>query len=242
LGDDAEVTESGLQVLDVAVGEGPAAERCDTVTVHYTGTLASGDQFDGSVERGEPLQFTLGSGEVIKGWDEGLAGMQVGGQRTLAIPPELAYGDSAKGDIPANSQLIFDVEMVGLSQRPQLPEAPADVEDYETTGSGLQYTVLEAAEGEEAGVGDEVLVHYSGWLEDGTLFDSSLNPDRCEPFVFRLGQGMVIPGWDEGVVGMMVGEQRQLVIPPEIGYGASGYGPIPADSTLVFEVELVGIR
>lgn len=242
LGDEAEVAESGLQVLETEVGEGPAAERCDTLTMHYTGTLASGHQFDGSVERGKPFQFTLGAGEVIQGWDEGLAGMQVGGRRTLAIPPELGYGSQAKGDIPPNSQLLFDVEMLDLFQRPELPNGPSVLEAMETAPSGLQYAILDEGDGEEAASGDAVLVHYAGWLPDGTLFDSSLNPDRCEPFMFALGQGMVIPGWDAGVAGMKVGERRQLVIPPDLAYGADGYGPIPPDSTLTFEVELVGIR
>ncbi|MFN2115221.1 MAG: FKBP-type peptidyl-prolyl cis-trans isomerase [Anaerolineae bacterium] len=242
LGEGAVVTDSGLQILELTAGEGPVAERCDTLAVHYTGTLASGVQFDGSISRGAPFMFTLGAGEVISGWDEGLEGASAGTRRTLAIPPELGYGSADKGNIPPNSQLLFDVEVVGVAKRPELPNGPNLVEAYEEDENGLQYAVLEEGDGDVATSGDAVMVHYAGWLEDGTLFDSSLNPDRCEPLTFGLGQGMVIPGWDAGVTGMKVGERRQLVIPPELAYGPEGYGPIPPDSTLVFEVELVGIR
>ena len=106
---------SGLQYRDDAVGEGREAKAGDTVSVHYTGTLQDGSKFDSSRDRGQPLQFPLGAGHVIKGWDEGVAGMKVGGKRTLVIPPDLGYG--ARGYppvIPPNSTLVFDVELMGI--------------------------------------------------------------------------------------------------------------------------------
>jgi FKBP-type peptidyl-prolyl cis-trans isomerase FkpA len=114
---------------------------------------------------------------------------------------------------------------------------------FTTTASGLQYEDLVVGTGTEAGQGRNVTVHYTGWLyqdgQQGAKFDSS--KDRDEPFIFPLGAGMVIKGWDEGVAGMKVGGTRVLVIPPALGYGARGAGGvIPPNATLRFEVELLG--
>ena len=105
---------SGLQYREDAVGEGREAKAGDTVSVHYTGTLQDGSKFDSSRDRGQPLQFPLGAGHVIKGWDEGVAGMKIGGRRTLVIPPELGYGARSVGPIPPNSTLVFDVELMDI--------------------------------------------------------------------------------------------------------------------------------
>ncbi|HEX6042717.1 FKBP-type peptidyl-prolyl cis-trans isomerase [Longimicrobium sp.] len=107
-------TPSGLQYRDDAVGDGPEAKSGQTVSVHYTGTLLDGKKFDSSRDRGQPFQFGLGAGQVIRGWDEGVAGMKVGGRRTLVIPPELGYGSRAIGPIPPNSTLRFEVELLGV--------------------------------------------------------------------------------------------------------------------------------
>jgi len=109
------------------------------------------------------------------------------------------------------------------------------------TASGLKYFDLKVGGGAEAKSGAKVSVHYTGWLTDGKKFDSSL--DRHEPFVFNLGAGMVIKGWDEGVQGMKIGGKRQLQIKPELGYGARGAGGvIPPNATLIFDVELIGVN
>jgi len=109
------------------------------------------------------------------------------------------------------------------------------------TDSGLKYEDLIAGDGDVATAGQRVSVHYTGWLADGSKFDSSV--DRNEPFRFTLGRGMVIQGWDEGVEGMKVGGKRKLTIPPQLGYGAAGAGGvIPANATLVFDVELLDIH
>lgn len=109
------------------------------------------------------------------------------------------------------------------------------------TDSGLKYEDLVEGDGAEASAGQTAVVHYTGWLTDGSKFDSS--KDRNQPFSFGLGKGMVIRGWDEGVVGMKVGGTRKLTIPPQLGYGAAGAGGvIPPNATLVFEVELLELR
>ncbi|MEN9780038.1 MAG: FKBP-type peptidyl-prolyl cis-trans isomerase [Burkholderiaceae bacterium] len=114
-----------------------------------------------------------------------------------------------------------------------------------TTPSGLQYEDTTVGSGDEARAGQQVTVHYTGWLYSngvqGAKFDSS--KDRRDPFVFALGAGMVIRGWDEGVAGMKVGGARTLIIPPDLGYGARGAGGvIPPNATLKFDVELLGVR
>jgi len=110
---DGTTTADGLKYWDIKVGTGATAAAGQTVTVHYTGWLTNGKKFDSSVDRNEPFQFGLGQHQVIKGWDEGVAGMKVGGKRQLHIPAALAYGDrGAGGVIPPGADLIFDVELL----------------------------------------------------------------------------------------------------------------------------------
>lgn len=115
-GGDKEVkTESGLKYIDLVVGTGRQAEMGDTASVHYTGWLENGTKFDSSVDRNEPFSFRVGAGRVIKGWDEGVQGMKVGGKRKLTIPSDLGYGARGAGNvIPPNATLTFDVELLGL--------------------------------------------------------------------------------------------------------------------------------
>ncbi len=129
----------------------------------------------------------------------------------------------------------------GLSLGAFLSPVLAEEVKPTVTSSGLQYLDLVKGSGREAHVGETASVHYTGWLKDGTKFDSSV--DRGQPFSFRLGAGRVIKGWDEGVVGMNIGSKRKLIIPPYLGYGARGAGQvIPPNATLIFDVELLDLR
>lgn len=129
----------------------------------------------------------------------------------------------------------------GTAAASYAPELDIDLSTFERTPTGLYIKDLTVGTGEEAKAGETAVVHYTGWLPDGTKFDSSR--DRNEPFAFALGAAHVIAGWDEGVAGMKVGGRRKLVIPPGLGYGAGGAGPvIPPNATLVFDVELLELR
>lgn len=235
-------TDSGLQYIEVVAGSGPQPQAGEIVAVHYTGKLADGTKFDSSHDRGEPIRFPLGNGMVIPGWEEGIAMMNKGGEATLIIPPNLAYGESGFGDvIPPNATLTFDVQLVEIAQGS--PAAPTEVDpaQYTTTEQGIQYIDLVTGDGTAVGNGQLVVAHYTGWLEDGKKFDSSI--DRGAPFTFNLGMGQVIPGWDLGLRGMTVGSVRQLRIPASLAYGESGAGGvIPPNATLIFEIELLEVQ
>jgi peptidylprolyl isomerase len=238
-GENLEKHSSGLQFRDEQVGTGQSPAPGDTVVVHYTGTLQSnGEKFDSSRDRGQPFVFAIGRGQVIQGWDIGVMDMRVGGRRILVVPPELGYGADGAGDsIPPNATLRFEVELLNTVS----PWPLDDGQTTQRTASGLQYVKYADGVGQQPKSGQQVAVHYSGYLEDGTLFDSSIV--RGEPIRFALGTGQVIKGWDEGIALMTPGAKYKLIIPASLGYGAAGAGGvIPPNATLVFDVELVSVN
>lgn len=233
-------TKSGLQYVEIVEGKGDFPMMGDFCIVHYTGTLEDGTKFDSSHDRGEPIEFPIGMGRVIKGWDEGILTMKSGGKRKLIIPANLGYGDRGTGSIPPNSTLLFDVELVSIKK--QFKDRDFDLPGQEIVkDSGLRMIEHIKGKGEKPENGQTVIVHYTGLLESGVKFDSS--HDRRKPFEFQLGMGRVIKGWDEGIADMTIGSKRTLIIPSELGYGSRGAGGvIPPNSVLVFEVELLGIK
>jgi peptidylprolyl isomerase len=114
-------SETGLGIIDIETGTGETPEAGQTLAVHYTGWLSDGTKFDSSLDRGTPFEFALGQGQVIPGWDEGLATMNVGGIRRLILPPELAYGEAGRPGIPPNAELTFDIQLLEIKETPESP-------------------------------------------------------------------------------------------------------------------------
>jgi len=248
--------ESGLRFLDDSLGSGNEVKPNDLVTIHFEGWMVmdtsdlfgdwSADQqrsmnlIGSSKIRNQPVKFVLGTGSFIKGSDEGLIGMKVGGRRTVIIPSGLAYGEQGIGPIPPNTDLKLVVEVLDTRESVNVEMWDVDPATFKTTSSGLKYAVIKDGEGTFADSGNVVTVHYSGYLEDGTKFDSSV--ERDEPFSFMLGMGQVIPGWDEGITLMKKGSRFRLIIPPQLAYGEVELEKIPANSTLIFDIELLDIQ
>ena len=229
-----------IEITKDEPGDGISIVNHSKIKVHYKGFLENGKLFDSSYKRKKPFQFQIGTKQVIEGWEIGLIGMKIGGKRTLIVPPELGYGEREMGAIPANSTLIFEVELFDIKK----PFVDTDFSKpgLETTlESGLRYIEHIEGDGELTKTGNLVTVHYSGFLSSGQKFDSS--HDRGQPFNFTLGENRVIKGWEEGLLNMKKGGKRTLIIPPELGYGERGAGGvIPPNATLVFEVELVNFK
>jgi len=235
--------DSGLQFFDITQGDGTVAAKSSNVSTHFTIWVKKDTGYDYVVasESTSPIAFVVGRGDkVFPGWDEGVIGMKVGGKRYLVIPSELGLGAQGSGTIiPPNATLVMEISLVSARD----PQVATKVEDskYTTTASGLKYFDLKEGTGAVPTTGQTVMVQYTGWLQDGTQFDSSI--DSGAPFSFQLGTSAVIPGWDEGVATMKLGGKRQLLIPAALAYGDTGAGSvIPPGATLIFEVELVEIK
>jgi peptidylprolyl isomerase len=255
-GNDVVTTESGLRYSDHETGEGRAAEMGDIVTIHLSiwNVLDSADLFEdwsgdsvrmsqsiGSTkEHNQPAKIILGSGEFIKGSDEGIVGMKPGGIRTIVIPSNLAYGPTGAGPVPPNTDIKLYVELLEAKPVPVVNPWDYDSTRIQTTPSGLQYVMIEEGSGEKADSNDIVTVHYSGYLSDGEKFDSSI--ERDEALTFTLGVGQVIPGWEEGISLLSPGGKAKLFIPPQLAYGERDMGVIPPNSTLIFDVELIDVK
>lgn len=155
--------------------------------------------------------------------------------RRFALPAALAAALLLSCDRPETMAVNPDPK-----QNQYAPELGVNLDAMRLERTGLYVRDVTAGTGAEATPGTQVRVHYTGWLPNGEKFDSSR--DRNEPFEFVLGGGEVISGWDQGVVGMKVGGRRTLVLPPHLGYGAAGIGPIPGNAVLVFDVELLDVQ
>jgi len=257
-GSDVKTLPSGLKFVDDSLGTGREAKASDLVSIHFKGWMvpkdSAGELFsDWSLDqsknmlslgdskmRNQPVKYVLNSGSFIKGTDEGIVGMKVGGVRSMIIPSSLAYGEAGIGFVPPNTDLKVVVELLEVKDRIEVKMWEVDSTLFKTTASGIKYVIISQGEGPAVEAGKVVTVHYSGFLKDGTLFDSSV--ERDEPIMFVVGQGQVVPGWDEGLQLLKKGDKARFIIPPQLGYGEMALEKIPANSTLIFDTEVIDIK
>lgn len=248
--------KSGVQIYDDTLGTGNVCKTGDLVNVHFNiwlikdstnlyenwnldSTRKASKVADTRLSQ-KPLKFILGRQAFINGSDEAILGMKIGGTRTIIIPGKVAYAENPGGQVPPNSDLKMQITLLEANTPPVVTKWQIDSSKVVTTASGLKYIILQDGNGENATSGKVVTVNYSGYLPDGTIFDSSV--ERNEPITFVLGQGQVLKGWDEGLTLLKKGSKAQIIIPPQLGYGSMAMGKIPANSTLIFDIELLDIQ
>ncbi|GHA79597.1 FKBP-type peptidyl-prolyl cis-trans isomerase [Streptomyces termitum] len=248
-----------LKVNVISEGDGPVTKDGDALQVNYLGqTWDSTTPFDNSFDKKEPFTLTLGAGQVIKGWDQGLKGQKVGSRVEIGIPPELGYGEQGSPpSIKGGATLVFVVDILKATTVPksaegtEVPQTDAKLPKVGTNTDGkapsltvpkndppkaLVSNYVIEGKGEAVKATDTLTVQYQGVLwKDGKKFDSSY--DRGAPATFQLAG--VIQGWSKGLEGKKVGSRVLLVVPPADGYGDQAQGPIPANSTLVFTVDIL---
>lgn len=247
--------DSGLKYVNDTLGTGREAKTGDLVTIHFKvwtikdssdyftdwskDTTKFSQRLASSRENGSPFKYVLGSGGFVKGADDAIAGMKIGGTRTIIIPSDFAYGAEGTAGVPPNTNLKVVVELLDAKDAIHATKWEIDSSKIKTTKSGLKYYVIEQGSGPKPDSGSVVTVDYTGWLND-KKFDSSV--ERGEPIVFTLGVRQVPPGWDEGIMLLNKGTKAVLIIPPDLAYGPRQVGPIPPNSTLTFDVELLDIK
>ena len=220
-------------------------ENTSKLTLHYSGFFTDGKRFDSSVERGQPVNLNMGKGMILKSLEEALYHLHKGEKAKIYIPNALAYGEKGLPPvIPAKADLVYDIEIIDVQPPAVITKYDIAGKELKTTASGLKYyEVVKATGTSQALPGNTVKVHYSGYLVDGKMFDSSLERGAGLPFEFKLGAGNVIAGWDEGLALMHVGDKFKFQIPYYLAYGEIGHPPtIPAKAELTFDVELIGIK
>jgi peptidylprolyl isomerase len=236
-------TPTELVVTDITEGTGTAAVSGDTLIVLYVGVRsADGAEFDNNFDTGEPFSVTVGVGQVIKGWDDGLIGMKQGGRRQLDIPADLAYGDSPPSTdvIQPGDALSFVVDLVGIIPKPD----PADTPDISipSTPNQTDQTFEDLIVGDGPGIeaGQTVAIQLLAYsAADGKLLDSSW--DTGAPLTFVPGGGQSLAFLDEAVAGMKVGGRRQVDIPFADAFGPDGNSELglPASTDLIMVIDLI---
>ncbi|MFG2331959.1 FKBP-type peptidyl-prolyl cis-trans isomerase [Streptomyces sp. NPDC048604] len=248
-----------LKVNVISEGKGPVTKKGDAIQVNYLGQSWDSDKpFDNSFDRGQPFDLTLGAGQVIKGWDQGLEGQKVGSRVEIGIPPNLGYGAQGQGDIKPNATLVFVVDILKATTVPKSASGTEVAQDNKdlpkvgvnTDGKEPSVTVPKVdpptklvsnyvieGKGEAVKDSDTVVVNYVALLwKDGKKFDSTY--DMGKTANFPLPQ-LTLKGLKDGMVGKKIGSRVLIVAPPNMAFGAEEKQGIPKNSTLVFAVDIL---
>jgi peptidylprolyl isomerase len=216
-----------LKIEDIEPGEGPAAEKGDKLYVLYTGTLANGTEFDSNAKGDKPpFALTLGAGQVIQGWDQGLEGVKKGTKRKISIPAKLGYGDQQAGTIPPNSDLYFDVQILEVLKP----------EDF----GAIDVDNVVAGDGPAVRKGDTVVIKYKSMHLNGQVIDNS--DDHGGSVTFKVGADEASDVIDLSVEGMKKGGKRKVTVMPGGARPAAMGADITPDTILVYEIELIEIK
>jgi len=232
-------TTSGLKYKIISQGIGVSPKPGDKVWVDYTAKFNNDSIYDSTADKG-PIDVYLALGQLIKGWEEGLRLISPGGSIILVVPPELGYGNKAHDNIPANSTLIFEIALLQVDAGE--PIKPYSIENCKLQKGKrkLKYYMIQEGDGNLAKLGDNAYINYTGYLPDGTIFDSSHK--MGEPVRVTVGIKQVIEGWDMGLQLMKKGGKIKLIIPPELAFGKEGNSPIVPPNTLItLDIEMVDL-
>ena len=238
--------ESGLYLYVEEEGSEEKPTLESFLTLNYEGYLLDGTRFDGT--GGEPTSFGFPVSGLIEGWQEGIPYLGKGGKGKLVIPPDLGYGDQPAGIIPANAILYFEIEIIDFADTPPPPPGAAmydslmqayisekGIEGMLKTESGMYMKIEEAGNDEKPDLGSYLTLNYEGYLMDGSSFDGT----GGNPTTFPFPVANLIKGWQEGIPQFGKGGKGKLIIPPYLGYGARETADIPANSILIFDMEII---
>lgn len=233
-------TETGLKYKITKQGEGEYPNAGDKVWVHYYTKLTNDSLFDTSIERG-PLEVYLGQGQLIKGWEEGLKLIKPGGSILLIIPPKLAYGSQEFHGLPANSTLICEINLLQVNKGKKIE--PFDITNLQPkkTPEGITYYCIKQGQGENAKIEDNAYIHYSGFLPNGSIFDSSVK--KGAPVHIITGINQLFEGFDIALKLMNKGSKYRFIIPHKLAYNTKGYGnAVPPNTNITLDIELVDLK
>lgn len=226
---------SGLKYIDLKVGDGRSPTDECAVTIGYTGWLEDGRVFDSS-SPGQPS--TVAFKGLIPGWQMALETMKEGGKRQVILPPHLAYGSQGRKEVPPNATVMFEFELVKVTPFPKLKPVPSGVEEHRAVFE-IKFWDIEVGTGPSPVGNERVVMKYTMYEKDGTILDTSVKKDI--PVTVSLDQ--LFPGWREMMYTMKVGGKRRFEIPPPLAAGREGVKDwIPPNTTLVVDVELLGIE